>query len=771
MKFTKSCLHAAFTGMVTGNISTMNPRFIVLWASFILFLLPLVQAQQTGKFIEGMVGERSEQGEPIPLIGANVYWLNTLAGTTTDPDGKFKLKRFPGETHLVISFVGYQPDTIDVSGQDQVSVKLSSSIAIDELLVVHREKSTKIGYLEPLKVEKIGQKELVKAACCNLSESFETNPSVDVSFTDAVTGTRQIEMLGLAGPYTQITREVIPDVRGLSAINGLTYTPGTWIEGIQLIKGTGSVSNGFESIAGQINVELWKPETMDKLYLNGYANGKGRVEANANIKIGINDRWGTAFLLHGSNASFKHDRNTDGFLDSPLSRQYLLLNRWEFHGPNGEHFQFGVKGIHIDKVGGQVVYDPETDAGLTDHWGMDLLTQRLEGWAKIGKINPKKTWQSTGLQLSAVTHHQDSWFGVNRYKAGQTSLYANLLFQSIIGNTNHTFKTGASVQYDDYKESLNGEDYDRTEIVPGGFFEYTYNPFDKFIFVAGIRADYHNLFGPFLTPRMFIRFPITERTILRVAGGRGQRTANVLAENNAILATSREVIIQGDDSDKPYGLNPEVAWNYGVNLTQNFTLDYRNGVVTFDFYRTHFENQIVIDHDFSPQQVLFYNLDGKSWSNSFQAQLDYEVINRLDLRIAYRWYDVKTTYRGQLLEKPLVSQHRGFLNVAYETRKYWKFDLTLNRQGKKRIPDLSSNPEEYRLAEYSPAYFLINTQVSKVWKEKLEVYLGVENLFGFKQKDPILSSEDPFSPYFDSSLIWGPVFGRNIYAGFRYKMK
>ncbi len=771
MKCTTHCLHAAFTGTETGNIKTMKPRHILLLISLLPFLLTGVQAQEKSKYIEGRVMEHSGQGDEMPLIGANVYWLNTLAGTTTDPDGNFQLKRFPGETHLVISYVGYQSDTIDVFNQESISVELMSSIAIDELRIVHREKSTKIGYLEPLKVEKIGQKELVKAACCNLSESFETNPSVDVSFTDAVTGTRQIQMLGLAGPYTQITREVIPDVRGLSAIYGLTYIPGTWIEGIQLIKGTGSVSNGYESIAGQINVELWKPETMDKLYLNGYANGMGRVEANANVKIGINEQWGTAFLLHGSNESVKHDRNDDGFLDNPLSRQYLLLNRWEFHGPRGGHFQFGIKETHIDKVGGQVAFDPETDVGLTDHWGMDLLTQRLEGWAKIGKINLKKTWQSTGLQLSGVTHHQESWFGVNRYQAAQTSFYANLLFQSIIGNTNHTFKTGASIQYDDYTESLNGNDYDRTEIVPGAFFEYTYNPFDKFIFVGGIRADYHNLFGPFLTPRIFVRYPITDRTILRLAGGRGQRTANVLAENNAILATSREIIIEGDDPDKPYGLDPEVAWNYGVNLTQTFTLDYRSGVISLDFYRTHFENQIVMDYDYSPQQVLFYNLDGRSWSNSFQAQFDYEVINRLDLRIAYRWYDVKTTYQGQLLQKPLISRHRGFLNMAYETRKYWKFDLTLNRQGKKRIPDLSSNPEEYQLEKYSPAYNLVNAQISKIWKETFEVYLGVENLFDFKQKNPILASEDPFSPYFDSSLIWGPIFGRNIYLGLRYKMK
>ena len=738
---------------------------------FLCFLLSDLQAQEKSKYIEGRVTENFGEDNEEPLIGANVYWLNTLAGTTTDPEGNFKLKRFPGETHLVISFVGYQPDTISVLNQDYFSVELLSSLSIDELEIVYREKSTKIGYLEPLKVEKIGQKELVKAACCNLSESFETNPSVDVSFTDAVTGTRQIQMLGLAGPYTQITREVIPDIRGLSAIYGLTYIPGPWIEGIQLIKGTGSVANGFESIAGQINVELWKPETMDRLYLNGYANAKGRIEANANIKLNISEDWGTAFLLHGSNASLKHDRNDDGFLDSPLSRQYIVLNRWEYNSPSGTHFQLGFKGTHIDKQGGQESFDPDEDSGTTNYWGMEMLTERIEGWAKLGKISQKKTWQSIGLQLSGVNHRQESWFGLNDYKAEQSSFYINLLFQSIIGNTNHTYKTGTSLQYDDYRESLNSDDYDRTEVVPGAFFEYTYNPFNKFIFVAGLRADYHNLFGPFLTPRVFLRYPITERTILRIAGGRGQRTANIFAENNAVLATARDIIIEGENPDNPYGLDPEVAWNYGINLTQSFTLDYRNGVISFDYYRTHFENQIVIDYDFSPQQVLFYNLEGKSYSNSFHAQFDYEVINRLDVRLAYRWYDVKTTYHSQLLLKPLISKHRGFINMAYETRKYWKFDVTVNRQGKKRIPDLSSNPEEFQLEDYSPAFFLVNGQISKTLREKFELYAGVENLFDFKQKDPILSSEDPFSPYFDSSLVWGPIFGRNLYFGFRYNLK
>jgi outer membrane receptor for ferrienterochelin and colicin len=738
----------------------------------LLWLFPFfIWGQENNRFIEGKVIEKHEDGHLHSLVGASVFWLDTTLGTATDSDGTFKLKRLTGKSHLVVSFVGYSNDTIDVSGMDYIVVELKSSLELDEVKFVRRQKSTQISLLNPQKIEKIGEKELLKAACCNLSESFETNPSVDVTFTDAITGTRQIQMLGLAGPNIQITRENMPDIRGLSAIYGLSYIPGTWIEGIQLIKGTGSVANGYESIAGQINVDLRNPVNMDRLYLNAYANEKGRIEANANIGIDIGKNWGTGILLHAANNSFKHDRNGDGFLDNPLSKQYIFLNRWELHNDKGVHFQVGAKGTFINKLGGQVEFNPGSDAGTTNAWGMHLRMQRLEGWTKIGKVNHDKPWQSFGLQLSGASHHQDSYFGLNTYDAYQNTFYANFLYQSIFSNTNHKFRSGASLQYDDYREQLNSIAYDRKEIIPGAFFEYTYNSTDKFNAVAGLRMDYHNLYGLFFTPRLHLRYAFAERTVLRVSAGRGQRTANVISENNGLLASSRQIIITGDGSNKPYGLEPEIAWNFGLNLTRNFTIDYREGFISFDFFRTQFINQVVVDLDHSPQQAVFYNLDGKSYSNSLQAQIDYELIKRLDIRLAYRWYDVKTTYGSQLKTKPLIAEHRAFLNLAFETRNHWKFDYTLNWQGQKRIPDTSTNPEPYKMADFSPGFYLMNAQISKIFREKLELYLGAENLLNYQQPNPIIASEDPFGHYFDASLIWGPVFGRSVYFGIRYKIK
>ncbi len=368
-------------------------------------------SEKESRNIQGKVVEDHE-GHLHPLIGANVYWQDTTTGTATNEEGEFKLKGIPEQALLVVSHIGYKPDTIDVLGKNNITVQLERSTDLEEIEVVRRQKSSHISMLKSQKVEVISEKELLKAACCNLSESFETNPSVDVSFTDAVTGTRQIQMLGLAGPYTQITRENMPDIRGFSAIYGFTFTPGTWVDGIQLIKGTGSVINGYESIAGQINVDIRNPATMDKLYLNAYGNEKGRIEGNANIGIDIGENLGTGILLHVNNSSIKHDRNNDGFMDTPLSQQYIFLNRWELYNDKGVHFQVGVKGTFITKRGGQIQFNPDTDAGTENAWGMYLGINRMETWAKLGKVNQKKPWQSVGFQISGVRHKQDSYFGI-----------------------------------------------------------------------------------------------------------------------------------------------------------------------------------------------------------------------------------------------------------------------------------------------------------------------------------------------------------------------
>jgi len=731
---------------------------------FLLFGLIQVSAQQTSNFVKGRV---MEMGEESPLPGASVFWLGTNKGGITNNKGDFKIPSTEKTDILVISYTGFQSDTIQVTGND-LKIYLRSSVELDEVEIVSRVKTTNIGYMDPIKIQNIGEGELHKAACCNLSESFETNPSVDVSFTDAVTGTKQIQMLGLAGPYTQITRENMPDIRGLSAIYGLTYTPGAWISGIQLIKGTGSVVNGYESIAGQINVNLWSPESSDRLYLNLFANQEGRLEANVTTKFNVGKKWKSALLLHGKTNQIRNDMNDDGFMDMPIGSNFIGLNRWEYQ-TDGGHIEIGVKGTYIDQLGGQTDYNQE-DKFSDMIWGMQNQTKRLEAWTKTGKVFKDKPYKSFGLQLSGIYHDQESVFGLREYNGLQKSFYANFIYQSIISNTNHKFKLGSSFTYDDYQETFNHVDYSSSEMVPGVFAEYTYNWNDRFNLVAGIRGDYSDRFGFFATPRLHLRYLMTENLILRASVGRGQRTARIISENIGLLSSSRVFNIQSVNADFPYGLDAEVAWNYGLNLTLEFELDYRDGLLSFDFYRTDFQNQIVIDVDSDIRQVSFYNLEGSSYSNSFQAQLDYEVLKRVDMRIAYRWYDVKTTYNGDLMEKPFVSANRAFINLAYESRNYWMFDATLNWQGQKRLPSTAANPLEYQREDHSPDFFLLNAQITKSWNQKFDVYIGVNNLLNYKQEHPIVASDEAFSEYFDASMVWGPIYGRNIYLGLRYRI-
>jgi outer membrane receptor for ferrienterochelin and colicin len=377
-----------------------------------------------------------------------------------------------------------------------------------------------------------------------------------------------------------------------------------------------------------------------------------------------------------------------------------------------------------------------------------------------------------GLQLSGIYHNQDATYGTTNYLAVQKSFYANLIYQSIIGNTNHVIKGGLSSLIDNYDETLRLNNYTRNEVVPGAFVEYAATLSPKFNFVAGLRGDYHNLYGAFATPRLHVRYAPFKKTVFRASVGRAQRTANIFAENMGYMASNRAFVVQSIvGSNNPYGLAPEVAWNTGVNATQKFTLDYREGAVSVDYYYTNFQNQVVVDVE-NPHTVRFYNLNGLSFANSLQGQFDYELLHNLDLRLAYRWYDVRTSYSGMLKERPLVAAHRAFANIGYETRNHWKFDYTVQWISSKRVPSVHEHHGAVIVAEsYSPSFWQMNAQISKTWNDKFEVYLGGENLTNYMMHDPIIGSDNPYNPGFDASMVWGPIMGANYYAGFRYKIR
>ena len=750
------------------KLNPMKKNSIII----IFLVLPLFLFSQ--ETLTGMIMDKNNPKDNLGVFGANVYWLNTSIGTTTNEKGWFTIPYKKSYKKLVVSYVGYKTDTLNISDLEPIHHFITLENELEEVTLKSKKKATQRSFIQTKNVFTVNSAELLKAACCNLAESFETNPSIDVNFSDALTGTRQIQMLGLKSPYLLITQENIPSIRGAGQVFGLTFTPGTWVESIQITKGAGSVINGYESISGQINAELVKPLTDNRIFLNAYGSLGGRYELNSHLNHKISDKWQTGIYIHGNYRNTKFDRNKDGFLDNPLISQVNVMNRWQYLDAEKGWVSFiNVRFMDDSKQTGQNNFDPLIDKGRSEVWGGEIGTKRFDSSLKLGYVFPQLPFQSFGFQFSYSNHDQDSYFGLKTYDINHQSVYSNLLFNSIIGDTRSKFTTGLNFTYDIYDEFVNSINFSRKEKSFGGFFEYAYDNSDNFSFTSGVRIDTHNLLGTYITPRLHIRYVPWEKGVLRASIVQGRKSANVFAENQQLFASTRQIDIQSSGG-KIYGLDPEVAWNYGLSYLQGFNLFNRKGDITFDYYRTHFQNQVVVDWE-NPQRISFYNLDGESYANSFQTEVNYYVDDFTSLRLAYKFYDIETDYFSGKLSKPLTPNHRLFANISYETKKIddikqWKFDLTYNFIGEQRLPDTSTNPVEYQLGEYSNSYSLLNTQITKVFTEKFEIYFGVENLTDLKQKNPILASDDPFGDSFDSTIIYAPIFGRMLYSGLRFKI-
>ncbi|OPZ97562.1 MAG: Ferric enterobactin receptor precursor [Bacteroidetes bacterium ADurb.Bin408] len=697
-------------------------------------------------------------------MGANVYWAGTTDGTVTDNNGHFTLERpCPMHRYMVISYVGYMNDTVDLDHTgNRPEVVLTETQILQEAVINARGSGTHISKIDPIYKEVITSNELQKAACCNLAESFETNASVDVSYSDAVTGAKQIQLLGLSGTYSQIMTENIPMVKGPATPYGLTYVPGTWMESIQISKGTSSVINGYESITGQINVEYKKPENSDKFFVNMYANDFGRVESSVTSSVKIKDDFYTMVLAHGEFLNKRNDMNKDGFIDHPLITKYNLMNRYRYLKKGVVESMFGFKLMNEDRLAGQTVYkktNPESTGGV---YGVDINTKRYEAFAKNGFFF-KRPNTSLGTIVACSYHDQNSKFGNNTYGVVHKNLYTNFIFETQVLSEHHKIDIGPGFTFDDYKESINTLNNKKQEIVPGGFAQYTYNNHNNLTIIGGIRYDNHNLYGSFITPRLHLKYDLNGSITLRASGGKGYRSPNVYAENPFLMMTSRTIIFDE-------GLRAEEAWNAGGSITYDFELLKREASLSAEYYRTDFVNQTIIDFDRNIKEIHVYNLTGKSFSNSMQLVFNAELIKNLDMMAAYRINDVWTTIDGSLVRKPLVNTYKGLINLSYLTLKnHLQLDFTAQFNGKSRLPNTDNLPEIHRRPGYSPAYTVLNAQITYKSK-KFDVYFGGENLTSYMQHHPIISAADPYGDYFDATSIWGPIMPRMFYAGLRFSI-
>ena len=734
--------------------------------------------------IRGRVMEKTGDTES-PLAGANVYWDGTTKGVVTDANGEFKI-RWNEVGRLVASFIGYQSDTLEVaSSAGFVQFVLISGERLDEVNVAARKQGTVMSTQGPVIEQIITGIELTKAACCNLGESFETNASVDVSYADAVTGAKQIQLLGLTGKYVQMLTENMPNFKGLASLYGLSYVPGPWMSSISVSKGTSTVINGYESMAGQISVDYKKPTDPELFYANFYASTDGMYEGNTNFSLKLSDKWSTMFFLHGDWMEKAHDGNKDGFLDMPEKTQYNVMNRWTFR--NEMFFlQFGGKWIDEERRGGQGghhFHGGESPLGLYE---IGIDTRRYEAFMKLGYLMPQYEHTTMALIANYSDHSQDSYYGLKVYNARQRSLFLNYIYQSVFGmNPDQQFSAGVSFNYDKYDEDfqdrvfVDGEgevtgmvDFAREERVPGVFFQYTGGFFDnRFTLMLGLRYDYHNLYGSLWTPRAHLVYRPFEASSLKVSVGRGSRAANVLAENSNLLASSASIYVNGkllaEHPEEIFSLEMEDAWNVGVNWNQKFDLFGRVLNLNLDYYYMRFTEQIIADNETDYRKVNFHNLDGKSYSHCYQAEVKYELIPRLEATLAYRYNDVKNTVNGKLRHTPLSNRYKGLVSLTYFTNlKKWQFDFTTQFNGYGRIPDQGGIEDEFRVPSRFDAFQIMNAQVTKYFR-LWNVYVGCENIGDFTQKNPIVAAADPWGAHFDSSKVWGPLVGRVFYLGLR----
>lgn len=734
----------------------LKQLFIIIPALFII--LPLWAA---GKTVKGRVLDKNNQ----PIIGANVYWEGTQLGTTSNTNGFFEIPRAGGTSNLVVSYIGYATLVTAVTGsEEQLRLIIKDEIEVDEVVVSGRKLGTISSRVSVLQTQKITYDELRRAACCNLAESFETNPSVDVSYADASTGARQIKLLGLSGTYVQMLTENYPNFRGAASLYGLDYVPGPWMESIQVSKGTSSVKNGYEALAGQINVEFKKPPTADLFSVNVFASDVGRYEGNADASLHINDNLSTGLLVHYSNDSKKSDGNGDGFLDMPLKEQVNLMNRW--HHTTGNYVaQYGIKYLRENRTGGQGV----RHSNIADPYKIKINTNRAEFYTKQAYIINSEKVESVALILSGSYHEQKSRYDRTPYNIYQNNVYASLMYEKEFSPA-HNLSTGLSLNYDGIGENLfSGESrqsHNRNEAVPGAYGQYTLNLNDKFIMLAGIRADYSSEYGFFATPRVHLKYNPTDWFHIRASAGKGFRTANVLAENNFLLSSSREIKI--DDN-----LDQEEAWNTGVNFSFYIPLFGKELTLNGEWYYTGFRKQVVTDMDSDPHAVHFYNLDGRSYSSSYHVEMTYPFFRGFTLTAAIRYTDAKTDYRDaegktRRMKKPLTSDYKGMATASYQTPlKKWQFDLTgqLNGGGRMPLPDADNPLWEKTFKPHA----VVNAQVTKFFRN-WSVYVGSENLFSYKQSHPIIDAENPRGENFDGTMIWGPVHGRKLYAGLRFNI-
>ena len=738
--------------------------------------------------LKGVVFASTLSGKEEPVPFASVYWLESGTYMDCDENGAFEFMHVKeNDATLVATAIGYTRDTVVVQpGMTYVEFHLTGINELAEAVVVSKQEGNYLSRITPVKTEVITAAGLCKMACCNLAESFENSASVTVGYSDAITGAKQIRLLGLSGIYTQMLDENRPVMRGLASPFGLSYIPGQWLESIQIAKGPSSVINGVEAITGQINMEHRKPTAEQPLFINLFLSDMLRTEANIASSLQLNEKWSTVMMGHVSTDPMSHDSNKDGFRDEPQTLQFNIGNRWLYYDESGMQIRFGFRALKDDRIGGMMDYDPDNHVDLdeTAPWGSHIVNEGVSGFFKVGVPLNAENSRNVAVVGDYTYHKLDSRFGNRHHFGNQNSAFLNIMYQDI-PNDSHRFTFGIRNQYDLFDETLDdvvsasirGQRYNlgREENQIGVYGEYTYSLGEKLTAVVDFSADYNNLHGWLFSPRANVKYAFTDALILRASGGRGFRSSNVIVDNLGMMSTGRLVRFGAPaqpQTDASF-LGIEDAWTYGGNLTGYLPWGYdESAYISFDYFRSQFVEQVIVDQEWQSGETWIYNLSDlvnpRSYTNTYQVDFSIYPIERFNILATFRYTDSKVTLRDRgLVERPLVSRYKGVLNLQYATRmNIWTFDFTAQINGPSRLPDFAVKAGE---SAYSPVYPMLFAQITRKFSS-VDVYVGAENLTNYKQKNPIIDAANPYGADFNSSVIWGPLMGIKVYAGLRFTL-
>lgn len=650
-----------------------------------------------------------------------------------------------------------------ILAEAQVDTTLTQMEELQET-VISTSRQDGISKIKPVKTEIISSAGLCKMACCALASSFENSGSITVGYADAITGAKQIRLLGLSGTYTQLLDENRPTMRGLAAPFGMSFIPGQWLESIQISKGPTSVSNGLEAITGQINLEHRKPTDETPLFVQAYIGSDAMAELNLSSSLQINDRWSTVTMAHVGSTFMSMDHNGDGFRDDPANLQLSIANRWLYYAPSGLQVRFGLRYINDDRLGGQMKAGKDNSWNLSNNiWGSRIVNRNFNGYAKLGMPISSDNSANVAIILDYTHHELDGFWGVKDYTGKQDNFFANLLYSNQF-NERHKLELGITFNTDNYQEKPMGLPFNHLESYLALFGEYTFKLEDKLTFVGGLNLEYNWLHGFKFAPRGSFKYSFTDEIIFRLTGGRGTRCSNIYTDNLGIFSCGRLIKVADN-------LNTmEDAWTYGGNLTfyLPFGANPANTYLSLDFFRNNFVNQVIVDQELEYGYTNIYNLNGPSYTNTYQADFNVEPFERFTLLATFKYTDAKVTLAGQgLVERPMTSRFKGVLNLQYSTAmNKWIFDFTAQLNGPMKLPYFAR--EAWDMTE-SPVFPTLFAQVTRKFKG-FDIYVGGENLTNFKQNNPIIDADRPFSSDFNASCIWGPLMGIKVYAGVRYTL-